>query len=173
MFTKYVWTKLISLIFMLFLLASCGGGGGGGSDSGGGGGTGDTMTVIITNPASTTTYNEGAYDPLLTGAVSGTPQKTFITRCSGIDFNLNCTTAVNITVDGTTAPLTYNISTVTKVQYVNGIKTYASTGGTVTLTTLGVVGERITGSFDNVVVANVSNVSDTLTISGTFSVTRE
>lgn len=171
MFKKPLIMKLMVLIFIVSLLASCGGGGGGGSTPGGG--TGDTMTVIIANPASTTTYNEAAFDPLLTGTVSGTPQKTYVDMCSGITNNGGCTKAVNMAVDGITAPKIYNTSTVTKVTYTDGSKIYSSTSGTLTLTTLGVVGERITGSFDNVVVANVSNVSDILTISGTFSVTRE
>jgi hypothetical protein len=49
---------------------------------------------------------------------------------------------------------------------------FSNTSGTITLSSIGNVGDKITGTFD-AVVSRLTNTNDTLRISGLFSVTRD
>lgn len=171
MFKKPLIIKLMVLIFIVSLLASCGGGGGGGGTPGGG--TGDTMTITI-GAGTPATYNEGAYDPLLIGTVSGT--KTYIDLCSGVLIGGACTTAVNIVVNGTTT-LSYPVGATTKVSYTDGSTLYqTSTTGAVNLAAdVGAVGSSIQGTFDVTLSCVLSCTAKpaTITMIGSFNVTRE
>lgn len=159
-------------------LAACGGGGG----SSAGGGDPDTMTVIVTGASGTTTatYTEGPYnnngllDPSLSSFV--TPSSTSVSLCTQ-STGATCAVSMTISVRGVT-PQSYptgTSNTPTQITYRANNLTYSSiysgTTGTITLASIGNVGEKITGAFDTVV-TNMTNSSDTLGISGTFSVTR-
>jgi hypothetical protein len=162
---KQLRTKWMFLFFGLTLLAACGGGGGGGGGtSSGGPGTG-TMTVSIVSQG-TTTYNGNASDPWLASSVSSGTLTELWSGFTGSDY----TTQVYIVTSGTTTG-SYPITGSTWVEYINNSKTYLSSSGTVTLTSVGTVGEPVAGSFQ-AVVSLVTDTTNTLGISGTFSVIR-
>lgn len=166
-------------------LVACGGGGGGGSCTG----CADTMSVSEEGAAAVT-YTEGPYnvlgylDPILSSYVT-TSANTYISLCSGITLSstpsgsiTTCANQVIISITGNT-PQSYPTGTVsspTQITYkTNNIlysSVFSSTTGTITLSSVGNVGEKITGSFD-AVVTNIHNLSDTLWITGTFSVKRD
>ena len=167
-------------VCMIVVIGLVGCGGGGGSSAGGG--DPDTMTVIVTGASGTTTaaYTEGPYnnngflDPSLSASVA--PSSTSISLCTG-STGTTCATLITIFVKGIT-PQSYptgTSNTPTQITYRANSKTYSSiysnTTGTITLASIGNAEEKITGAFDTVV-ANMTNSSDTLVISGTFSVTR-
>ncbi len=170
------WGVVTAALMCCMVLTACGGGGGGTSA---GGGVADTMTATVSGV--TTTYTEGTYntqgflDPDMSSFA--TTSNTFISLCSGVS-SITCTTLVNISIRGNT-PQSYPTGTTnspTQITYSTNNQTYSSiyssTIGTVTLSSVGNIGEKITGTFD-AVVTNMSNSSDTLGISGTFSVERD
>jgi hypothetical protein len=146
----------------------------------------DTMTVIISGPSGTVTktYTEGTYnaqghlDPDL-GSYVTTLNNTQIELHSG-GSNTQGSTIINITVEGNTAQsyptgvstpandITYQIY---DAHYLSYTSLFSNTSGTITLSSVGNPGDKITGTFD-AVVSLLTNTSDTLRISGTFSVTR-
>jgi hypothetical protein len=161
-------TKLIALLFALSLLSACGGGGGGGSTSGGGSDS-DTMTVNIVSlstPTTTTTYTGSmSTTPTLIGMVYGTSQT--VVELAGP------TLQVAVCAGGSNAS-TYPMGlcaagsgTVTYIISAGTTTTYNGATGTVTLTSVGGVGQPITGSFD----AIVSDTTNTMRVWGSFSVT--
>jgi hypothetical protein len=64
--------------------------------------------------------------------------------------------------------IAYNIY---DTHYLSYTSLFSDTSGTITLSSIGNPGEKITGTFDAVVTL-LTNTFDTLCISGTFSVTR-
>jgi hypothetical protein len=176
-------------MIVLIVLVGCGTGEDGGivGVAGGGGGgysAADTMTVSLQDSTGvmTATLTEGLYnslgylDPDLYSAVDTTTPQTAIYLCSGYTGTM-CTGYIGITATGSTQqtyPTGPGIST--EVLYVSNDQYYSSfwatNAGSVTLTSIGNVGEKVTGSF-NAEIALVSNPSDTKRISGSFSVTRE
>lgn len=158
--------KLMTLIFSLSLLWSCGGGGGGGGESTAGGS--DTMTVNVvslTTATITATYTgDFTTTPQLFGMVSTNQTVVqmdnptlLVSLCSGtitksypVSVCSNGGSAVNyVLISGSTSTI------------------YSGTTGTVTLTSVGATGQAITGSFD----AIVSHITDTKRVWGAFSVT--
>jgi hypothetical protein len=162
-------------------LVACTGGGGGDSGSG----SADTMTVAEQGGAGVT-YTEGPYnsfgylDPGLYSDVSASGN-TYVALCSNVTPSGNdatCATIVNISIKGN-APGSYPTGTTgspAQISYQTNHKLYLSvysgTTGTITLSSVGNVGEKITGTFD-ALVTNLTNTNDTLGISGTFSVKRD
>ena len=146
----------------------------------------DTMTVTISSPSGTVTktYTEGTYnaqghlDPDLGSYVSAL-NNTQIELHSG-GSNTQGAMSIGISVEGNT-PQSYptGVSTPANVitygiydtHYLSYTSLFSSTSGTITLSSIGNPGEKITGAFDSVVTL-LTNTSDTLRISGTFSVTR-
>jgi hypothetical protein len=160
----------MTCILLAVALYGCGGG-----DSGS---SADTMTVTISGPSgtTTTTYVEGTYnaqgylDPDLSSFVT-----TSLTRIDLISqVSSTQPTGVKITVLGATAQ-TYPAGQSAIFYYTNN-QSYDSlisnTSCTVTLSSIGNVGEKITGTFD-AVVSLLTNTYDTVRISGTFSVMRD
>jgi hypothetical protein len=176
--------SLVLIAFCMLVavgLVACGGGGGGSCT-----GCADTMTVAVSGSAPIT-YTEGPYnsfgylDPSLSSFV--TPSgNTSVSLCSGVTpsgTSATCDTLISISIKGNT-PQSYPTGTTgtpTQISYRTNNQTYSSvsssTTGTITLSSVGNnVGEKITGTFD-AMVTNMSNSSDTLGISGTFSVKRD
>jgi hypothetical protein len=87
-------------------------------------------------------------------------------------------TLINITINGNT-PQSYPIDLLANnpidIFYETNNGTYATIfsnpSGTITISSIGNVGEKITGSFD--AIATHMSYTDTIRISGTFSVTRD
>jgi len=169
--------------FVVIFSAACGGGGGGEK-----GGSADTMTVSISGPTGegTKKYTEGPinsygyYDPSMEADIYPTTGTTWITLSSGVTGGPTMpSTVINIyTSDHATGPhaITGNCSTsaLTCVSYsVNG-QTYdsISSSGTVTIDSIGSVGQPVIGSF-SAVVAVLTAPSTTMAISGTFNVKRD
>lgn len=176
---KFLPMKWLVMLVTFSVLSACGGGGGGSGevgDVGGNGGVvgdwfGDVMTIAVKGPSgtTTTTYNSNEKDPVM-----------FTEAPSGYNLTLTQmdTSAINVAI--TTAggsPGTYSVATQTGVRYIvygSPDTVYGSQTGTVTISSIGAVNEPITGSFQ-VVASEVSptvNPSNTLEISGTFSITR-
>ena len=169
--------------YVLIGLAACSGGG----SSSGGGSAADTMIVTITDQSTsvTTTYTEAGFntygylDPNLSSHVT-TSADTWVLLSTGstgssIDLSINIAVRGNTPGSyptGTTASSTF----ISYTTYTTGIQSYnsqkSSSTGTITLTSVGNVGEMITGSFD-AIVTHISYPTDTRGISGTFSVKRE
>ena len=169
---RVVWVVLCMMVTAG--LVACGGGGGT-SDNGA---EADKMTVTVSSPTGVeaTTYTEGPYnvngnlDPNISALVL---TNTIISLCSGGTSTM-CATQISIMARGNT-PQSYPTGTAgtpTQITYNYKYSSVSSSDtGTVTLTSVGNVGEKITGSF-SAVVANMSNPTDTRGISGTFSVKR-
>jgi hypothetical protein len=181
-----------SLVFALFtiVLLSCSG-----KDNSGGSITSDTMTVTVTDLSSTLTsiFTEGSYttspqgfsyiDPSLDSYVTPA-NKLGIELRSGMSLS-NAPApreAIIIGIDGN-ATGTYSIDAtgLSYISYLINDQLYASyfsssPSGTIVISSIGNVGEKITGSFDALVTRGSLTPSagnaDTRTISGTFSVTR-
>jgi hypothetical protein len=174
---NFVWPMVC--MSMIFTIALFGCGGGGTSNAISGAVVPDTMTVTISGPSGTVTktYTKGSYDtqghlnPDMISYVS--PSNTTIIELA--DVSTTQVDRVDIVVFGTTPqsyPIDSSNSLLTAV-YVNNVYTsmFSSPSGTVTLSSIGNVGEKINGTFDATVTSD-TNASDTLKISGTFSVTR-
>ena len=168
--------RLLVQISMLTLLTACGGGG-----STDGNSAASTMTVMI-GGGGTATYTEGPinnlgyYDPSFSGD-NAAGQGTLITMCSGVNGPDPCNVLINIrtsdmipggyTIAGGTNTTTYFMY-MTQGQYYDSLVSK----GTITLTSVGGVGEPITGSFQAVLGLRSSGTT-TIGISGTFSVIRD
>lgn len=163
-------------------LVACGGGGGSGSCTG----CADTMSVSVAGNTAVT-YTEGQYnaygylDPSLNSDVTSSGN-TFVALSSGITpsgTSTTCATLVNISIKGNT-PGSYPTGTLGSPAQItyrnNNNETYLSVisnvTGTITLSSVGNVGEKVVGTFD-AVVTSWPTPSDTFAISGTFSVKRD
>lgn len=161
---------LILLVLSLAITAgSCGGDGGGGS-------AGPTSTMTLTQNYTSTTFTDGTtnssgyYDPSFSADVYPAP-RTLVTMCSGVSAG-TCAKLVNVSAGGAT-PGSYTIDcSSTYVTYTYDSFPYFCKSGTVTLASVGAVGEPITGSF-NAVLSLSGYQSITIDLSGTFSVIRD
>jgi len=169
---------------VLGLIVSCGGGGG--NNSGGA----STMEISVVTGTSVsggigfTTYTEGYinkdgyYDPSFSGDCSPTMPATLITMCSGVYGGAApCDILINIRTAGMTPggySITGGTNTSTNFMYMDQAQYYDSivSKGTITLTSVGKVGEPIVGTFDAVLGLR-SDLSTTMGVSGTFSVIRD
>ena len=86
-----------------------------------------------------------------------------------IDVNGNTAQSYNTGGGDFTSNISYETYNPSSQSYMS---MFSSTNGTITLSSIGNVGEKINGTFD-AIVASVTNTSDILKISGTFSVTRD
>ena len=176
---------IITCVMVCMLIAitlfACGGGG----NSGGA----DTMTVIVTGPSgtTTTTYREGPYSTTSSGHSFLNPRlNAYITASNETSIevlywdgvSLGTTVALTMHVYGSTPglyPVDPGFANSTIV-YLSNNQTYdnlrSSTSGTIILSSVGNVGEKITGTFDAVVTL-LTNASDTLRITGSFSITQD
>ena len=168
--------KRILAAGVLLLMAACGGSGGGGTSPGTP--SADTMTVTVWSQATgtaTTTYVADGAATLTVGTVAN----------SGTAAQLNSPTVqVTVSADGVTAgtyPITGDLTklSVRYVLYQSPTTTiiFGTNGsGTIILTSVGAVGQQITGSFNADVfmspVPMASYLTNTLNVSGTFSVKR-
>ena len=159
--------KQLVLCSSLLVLASC---------SGGDGSVSTASKMTVTTGASTTTYTSGPintfgyYDPSFNADLFSMTS-TQITMCSGVT-DTTCGISINITTAGTT-PGPYPI-TGTRILYSDHGAYYDSIASsvTVTLTSVGNVGEPITGSFQAVLGLR-TDLTTTQSIYGTFSVIRD
>jgi hypothetical protein len=178
--------KLFALALAMGAIAGCGGGGG---PSTGGAGSASTMTVTLATGSGmsggigTTTYTEGPinnfgyYDPSFSGDIAA-GAGMLITMCSGVTGAGPCNVLINVNTSGWTPGgylVTGGTSTTSTYllymeqgQYFDGI----ASKGTVTLTSVGNVGEPIEGSFQ-AILALRTNSSTTIEVSGVFSVVRD
>jgi hypothetical protein len=178
---------ICAILFILLTIASSSGCG-----SSSGNRSPDTMTVTISSPsgsATTTTYTEGSYSTNSTGNSGPNPDlSSYITASSMTNIELHYWDGIS---SGTTVALVMSINGNTPGSYpvdpgyVNSSVMYSSNGipydnllsntsGTIILSTVGNVGENITGTFDAEVVSLLAtNTTDTLRISGSFSITRD
>lgn len=164
--------RISATVVMLaaIVIVSCGGGGSNGS-----GGSGDTMTVTVVSQAGTTTktYTHNGTDIITWGGVYHSPDITSVSMESPA-------VEVSVTANGAT-PGTYPItgeSSILMVRYVlytspTTSEIYSTNGsGTIEMTAIGDVGQKITGSFNAEVYQTFpeSNPTNTLNVSGTFSI---
>jgi hypothetical protein len=175
---KNILLTVIGMMFTIFLF-SCGGGSSDGSAP-------DTMTVTISGPTgtTTTTYSEGTYnsqgtlDPNLISYVTHSNE----TR---IELHNSMTiypqfVSIGIIINSNT-PQSYPLCNppTNSVSYSAYHQSYISIDsnpcGTVTISSIGNVGDKITGTFDVSLISLTSstNTSDTVKISGSFNVTRD
>ena len=172
----------------LYLLITIVSSGGCGSSSGGS--EPDTMAVTISSPqgiATTTTYTEGSYSTNSAGNSFLNPNlNAYITASSENNIELHYWDGVSL---GTTVVIVMHVNGNTpgiypvdpgyvnsSIMYSSNGKSYdnlnSSTSGTITLSNVGNVGDKITGTLD-AIVSVVTDTSDTLRISGSFSITRD
>ncbi len=183
--------KGMVLIFLLTVLVSCGGGGGGGGGDGGNGGIGNTMTVVVKTESGTgetmsiTPYTEGPingygyYDPDMEADIYPDTGRTIIMLSSGVTGgDTPPATLINIVTSGHTAGV-YPIDGTsgmqgiyTYIMYKGGSEYHDSviSSGTVTIDSIGNVGEPVIGSFNAVVLC--TSPTHTHAISGTFNMKR-
>jgi hypothetical protein len=173
---------------VLGFMVSCGGGGGGGESGGSGNsGIGNTMTVIVSSATPTgggagnTQYTEGAingngyYDPDMEADIYPDSGRVIIMLSSGVTGGVTPTTVLNIVTSGHTAgayPITGNggAGVTTYISYTDNGQHHTSiiSSGTVTIDSIGNVGDPVIGSFSAVVLC--TSPSHTHGISGTFNV---
>ncbi len=165
---------LILAATVLVLIGCSGGGGGGGSTGDGTPGSDSSMTlnvVSLTTATTTNTYTGSFFTtPVFLGMMYSMGSYTqTIVEMSGPNLQ------VSVCANMDTGPNTYTIDSglmCTGVQYIvsNGTSTqiYGATDGTITVTSYGIKGEPIVGTFDSI----VTNMTDTKKVWGTFSITR-
>ena len=173
-----VWTVLC--IIVTIALLGCGGESSGGSAP-------DTITITISGQSGTVTktFAEGSYnsqgrlDPYLISFVT-TSNGTSIQLYSGLT-NTYGSMALGIMISANTLGSYQTGGTMSWAYVEYGFfdpsyegysSVISSTTGTVTLSSIGNVGEKISGSLD-VVVTHLTNTFNTLRIAGTFNVTRD
>lgn len=159
-------------------IVSCGGGGGGSPETP----PSDTMTVTVGSQATgtaTTTYVADGVTTLSFGSVASYPTPTVTSALIN-----SPTVQVTVSADGVTAgtyPITGSLAklSVRYVLYQSPTTTIifaTNASGTIVLTSIGAVGQQITGSFNADVfkspVPMVTYPTNTLNVSGTFSVKR-
>ena len=158
-----------AFLFLSFALFACGGGGTSGSA--------DTMTITVSSPTGTvtSTYTEGSQGDL-TPYLSSNVRATYIEIVLIIDpHNMNSLTNVHIVAVGDNTPQSYSLGGNSRswiaynINNQSYVSVLSSPSGTITISSIGNMGEKITGTFDAV----VTSTSSTLNISGTFSVTRD
>lgn len=178
-----VWA--VSLILIIIALSGCSGVSSGDSAR-------DTMSVTISSPTgatTTTTYTEGTYSTNSTGYSFLNPNvfayidafnvtTIRLQYWDGVSTGSPYNTIIHMQIIGNTPGLYpsgdrymgNDISCDTNDQPYTSI--FSNTSGTITLSGVGNVGDKITGTFD-AVVSRLTNTNDTLRISGSFSVTRD
>lgn len=180
---KNILWVVVCLTLTIALLAC---GGGGSSDPV----ASDKMTATISGPTGTetTTFTEGSYSTDSAGhsflnpsliAYTTASNETNIELLYWDGVSLGTTVIINMRVNGNTPglyPTGGYVNPVNSIAYETNnqsyISAFSSTTGTITLSSIGNVGEKITGAFDTVVTL-LTNTFDTLRLSGTFSVTRD
>ena len=180
---------IFDVLFVMPLLFSCGGSGGGDGVTVNDG-IGNTMTVTIATQSpmgggiGTTTYTEGAingygyYDPDMEADIYQTSGRTEIMLSSGVTGGPTLpVTLINIVTSGHTAgayPITGDgtAGLTTYISYKDNAESHNSiiSSGTVTIDSIGNVGEPVIGSFSAVVLC--TSPSHTHAISGTFNMKR-
>ncbi len=163
--------KFMTLIFSLSLLSACGDGGG--SSTSNSNGTGDSMTVTVVSKSTgttTTTYNGNGSDPVFSaGFNSGRTIIQMGSAAAGVFISADGTSVNSYPISQTGSPTVkytvYSSSTPTTT-------VYSAMSGTVTLTSVGNIGQPVTGSFEAYLI-DISKPTSTLDISGTFSATRQ
>ena len=170
---------MILYISFTIALSGCGGGASGDLDP-------DTITLTVSGPSGTltTTYIEGTYnaqgklDPNLLSYMTAS-NDTHIQLQSGLpwasgssgiwiaffDNKAQAYSTGGFPYDGF---LDYDFYDTNNNHYTS---LYSTESGTITLSSIGNVGDKISGTF-NVPVTNPTNTSETLKLSGSFSVTR-
>jgi hypothetical protein len=167
---------LLLVLFTAVFLSACG-------ESGGGGVAADTMTVTI--GGNSQLYTEGPinsygyYDPYMEADIYQDTGRTIIMLTSGETGIGMPPTLVNIVTSGHAEgdyPITGGSGTpgTTYVAYTDHGQHYDSivSSGTVTIESIGNVGQPVIGSFSAVVALSTAP-GTTLAISGTFNVMRE
>jgi len=182
------WPALV-VVVVLSMLSSCGGSGGGGGGTMNDG-IGNTMTVTVATlfPAgqtvSTTPYTEGAingygyYDPDMEADIYQDSGRAIIMLSSGVTGGPTPPlTLINIVTSGHTAgayPITGDgtAGLTTYISYKDDTESHNSiiSSGTVTIDSIGNVGEPVIGSFSAVVLC--TSPSHTHAISGSFNMKR-
>jgi hypothetical protein len=181
MIKNIVW--VVVCLMLTIALFACGGGGS--SDPV----AADTMTVTISGPSgpATTTFTEGSYSTTSSGHSFLNPNlSAYVTAINETNIellywdgvSLGTTVIINMRVNGNTPGLypTGAANPATTISYDANNQSYlsfiSSPSGTITLSSIGNVGDKIIGTFDAVVTL-LSTTSDTLRLSGSFSVTRD
>ncbi len=174
---------MILYISFTIALSGCGGGNSGGNSVGL---DQDTITLTVSGPSGThtTTYIEGTYnsqgelDPNMLSYVTAL-NETHIQFLSGQPWTSGSTGFVIVVNDNKAQAystgglpyggyIDYDFFDPNNNHYTS---LYSTESGTITLSSVGNVGEKITGTFD-IPVSNPTNTSDTLRLSGNFRVTR-
>ncbi len=193
MVSKSVKVNLMTVLCLFFLLTSCsGGGGGGGGGLGGNSGIGNTLTLSVSTAGggggglglSTVTFTEGDineygyYDPDMEADVYSNTGRTIIMLSSGVTGSAAPLTLLNVVTSGHTAgayPITGTSGTpgATYIRYNDNGESHDGivSSGTVTIDSIGNVGDPVIGSFSAVVLC--TSPSHTHGISGTFNMKRE
>ncbi len=191
MASKFVRLYLMVLFCLSSLIVSCGGGGGGGGDGVGvNSGVGNTMTVTITTEngggagVGTVTYTEGFingygyYDPDMEADIYPDTGRMIIMLSSGVVGGSPPDLTINIVTQGHTAGA-YPIDGTSAMQGMYTYITYKDgseyhdgvvSSGTVTIDSIGNVGDPVIGSFSAVVLC--SSPTHTHGFSGTFNMKR-
>jgi hypothetical protein len=177
---KRNWMHTVMCTLTAIILSSCGNSSGGGEP--------DTMTFTMSSHLGTTSvsYVEGSYstnslgktflNPSLYAYVTATDE-TFVGLQYWDGYSVGVTRFVDINVNGN-APGVYDLDTA--VLYRGQVfgqfsaaadSNFVSKSGTVTLSSVGGSGEKVTGTFDAIVTL-VSDTTNTFRLSGSFSVTR-
>jgi hypothetical protein len=158
-----------AILILSFALSAC--------SDGGTSGSADMMTISVSSPTGTVTssYTEGSQGNL-TPYLSSDVTATHIYIALVTDpHDMNSSTNVSIAAIGDNTPQSYSLGSnspswiachINNQSYLNVL---SSPSGTITISSIGNMGEKITGTFDAV----VTSTSSTLNISGTFSVTRD
>lgn len=137
----------------------------------------DTMSVTIEKSGKepdTTTYTEGPFDPVLTGFSEA--GRTGINLCFGT-LGGGCAEVfvdIRLIADRAGAYSTNDNNFIVYQAGASDLSTYQSIQrmGTITLSSVGGISQKITGSFDTIAEL-ISQRANTIRLSGSFSVTRQ
>ena len=128
----------------------------------------------LSTATTTTTYAGDQYDdPLLTAETNTINKKTYVDMGSGYNLSTYAQT-LDLAINGT-VPGVYSFATTTAptgIFYSNNVlfgTHYPGMNGSITITSTGNVGSRVTGTFSATL---ASDPTHTIGMSGSFSVTR-
>ena len=156
-----IFIKLLFCSIVILLVVSCG------SQENGAGAPNTLSLRIDGGPELVYTEQPDSFDPLISGVVDGLGGVNILMDAgwNGSSYNVNLWMILSDAVPGTyTTPEIY-------VVYSDGTTDYTTlVTGSVTLDTVGNVGERITGTY---ILTIDDALSSQVTISGSFSVTRD